>query len=146
MKKISYLKVVLTYTISLILFLLSITFVYFITIDKNIFTNIGLLNFNLGFLAILFWSILFALWSTPQYKKINKSFYTENADIAITNITNILNKYGYKDINTFNNITTIKSKNPISNWFYGDITLESKSNKINLTAANIIVKNILKHI
>lgn len=44
------------------------------------------------------------------------------------------------------NEIVISTKNPITNWFYGDIVIKKDLNSISINCSKIIYKKITKHL
>lgn len=144
MKKITYLNEVITYITSLSVFLLSTVFFNYIFIDSNIFKKIGLLGFLSSLSVIILWSLSFAAWATPRYRKTNKIIHTDNPDNSITLICKLLKKYSYTEVDPSINLVTIRTKNIITNWFYGSINIEKSPNQLSINCSNIIIKKVLE--
>lgn len=144
MKKITYLNEVITYITSLSVFLLSTVFFNYIFIDSNIFKKIGLLGFLSSLSVIILWSLSFAAWAPPRYRKTNKIIHTDNPDNSITLICKLLKKYSYTEVDPSINLVTIRTKNIITNWFYGSINIEKSPNQLSINCSNIIIKKVLE--
>lgn len=144
MKKITFMNLFLTYSISLSIFLSIILFYYFLAKDRDIFNKIGYFGIILGLIAIILWSLFFSFWSTPRYEKKMQIFYTNSPLDTIDIISNYFEKNGYTYDYSSSNEIILKSSNIITNWFCGKILIKIHSNNISIECSKIILDNLNK--